>query len=223
MPSFGSQTRRIATAFLGFLFLLSAVFAPFGTIAWTYEYNVDQVNPDDPQLAGMLGWAEGTSSCYYESDECELAYVVKDDSPRIVSDTTYRAARGFGPENRLIIFSDSNTAFYQPNITHYENDTTRVSLRQVSNATALELVSTPFRNSPRGVRRVVEKGTVRTNRPLTGFAYWDETKAIIAHDGAYYRQGGVKYRGTQKGVAEFFRLVALVVGAVLCFHTGRME
>ena len=223
MFAFGPQSRRFAIALIGVLFLLAAVFAPFGTIAWTYEYNAVPVTADDPQLAGLLGWVDETAFCSPNSAECELAYRVKDDGPRVVSDATYHAASGFSAGTELIIFRDSDTPFCRTHITYYRNDTMRVSLTQVSNATALELASTPSRDVPRGVQRVVAEGTVRPADPLTGVAYLDETHAIVAHGGSYYRQGAFTYRGTMKGVAEIFRLAALAVGAVLCFHAGRIE
>ena len=221
MPS-TPRVRRTVTALLGVVLLASTVFAPVGAVAWVYEYDVDRVAADDPHLASILGWPEKTASCSREFDACALAYRVRDGGPQVVSRAAYDAAYGVSAEKRLLIFRHADPAFYRPNVTHYENDTARVALEPVSNATALALASTPAHRFPSGVQRAVSAGRVRTDRPLTGFALWDHTHAVVAHDGAYFRQDSFTYRGPMKGVADLLRLVVLVIGATLCYGAGRM-
>ena len=221
MPSTTPRVRRTVAASLGVVLLTATVFAPFGTVVWTYEYDVERVGPDDPNLASILAWPDTTAGCSREYDACALAYRVRDDGPRVVSDTTYRAAYGFDPEKRLVIFRDADPTFYRTNVTRYENDTARVTLRPVTNATALRLASTPADRFPRGVQRVVREGRVRSDRPLTGFALWDHTHAVVAHDGAYYVQDSFTYRGSMKHVVHLLRLGALAVGTALCYWVGR--
>ncbi|MCT9097252.1 hypothetical protein [Haloarchaeobius sp. HME9146] len=222
MPSEDSRIYPIATVSLGVLLLATAVFAPIGSIAWTYEYNAEPVPPDEPNLTGRLAWIDEAAVCGPSTPACVLGYRVRDGGPRVVSDETYRAARGFDSETELVIFYEHDPAFYQPTVRHYENDTTRVSLRSVSNATALDLVSTPARHISPGVQRLVEEGTVRTATPLDGYSYWSRTHAVVAHDGRYYSQGRYRYRGTHSGAAENLRLAALAGGAALCFIGGRI-
>ena len=221
MPSTIPRVRRTVAASLGVVLLAAAVLTPFGTVVWTYEYDVERVVPDDPGLASTLAWPDTTAGCSRTHDACALAYRVRDDGPRVVSDEAYRAAYGFGPEKRLVIFRDADPAFYRTNVTYYENDTARISLRPVTNATALRLASTPADRFPRGVQRVVREGRVRSAYPLTGFALWDHTHTIVAYGGVYYVQDSFTYRGSMKHVVELLRLGVIAVGAALCYWVGR--
>lgn len=222
IPSINPQVRRAIGLSVGLLLLTATVLAPFGTLAWTYEYDVARVAPDDPQLASLLAWPDKTATCYPDTDGCELAYTVRDEGPHVVSDTKYRAATGFSADTRLIIFPKAHHVFYKPTSTRHENDSTHVALELVSNATALNLASTPVNRFPGGVQRLIAEEHVRTNHPLTGMSLWEQTHAIVAHDGMYYRRGSFTYRGTMRGVADLLRLAVLVIGAALCYHAGRI-
>lgn len=223
MPSFALKSRRFVLASLGFVLVVTAAFAPLGSIAWTYEYSAEQVTPDDSQLSAILYWADTTAFCKPDPNECELAYSVKNDGPRVVSEETYLDAHGFSPQTALVMFHDAAPAFYKPNVTHFQNETTKVDLIPVSNATALELASTPASRYPRGVERVIEGGTVHTNRPLAGFPLWEHTQAVIAHDGEYYTVGPFSYRGWMQNIADLLQLVILAAGVALCYHAGHID
>jgi hypothetical protein len=108
-------------------------------------------------------------------------------------------------------------------VTPTGSDTARVNLEAVSNATALELASTPASNFPVGVERLVERGKLRTSRPLSGYALWEYTDAIVAHEGKHYDQHRFRYRGTMQWTANIFRVLTLAAGAVVVYYAGRME
>jgi len=223
MPFDSPQVRRAVTALVGLLLLAATVFAPLGTLAWSHEYTVEQVKSDDPQLGETLAWTEQATSCYAENEACELFYSLKDNESQVVADTTYRAAQGGDQETELIIFPNSTQKFYQLQLTPYENESIRVDLTSISDTTALELASTPSSDYPQGVQNLVEKGQVRTDEQLSGYALWSHTRDIIAHDGTYYRQDSFTYRGPMFGGTDFHRLVILAVGAALCYRAGRVE
>ncbi|KDS91989.1 hypothetical protein FK85_12630 [Halorubrum saccharovorum] len=218
----GPRARRTVAASLGVLILVAAVFAPLGSIAWSHKYTVEEVEPDDPQLSITLSWTDRITSCYEEDGSCDLHYRLKDNESRIVSNTTYRAALGIDPETKVVNFPEPTNQFYRLQFRPYDNGTARVGLERVSNATALELVSTPSMNYPDGVRTLVEEGEVRTNDELSGYALWTHTKDVIAHDGAYYRQGANSYRGSTVPIVPGLRLVFLTLGAALCYRAGRI-
>ncbi|WP_256392747.1 hypothetical protein [Natronoarchaeum rubrum] len=223
MPFESPRVRRAVTASLGVLLLAATVFAPLGTIAWSHQYTVEQVEPDDPQLGETLAWVDQATSCYPENDACELFYSLKDTESRVVTDSTYHAAQGDDQKTRLVIFPDSTQEFYRLQLNPYENESIRIGLTPISNATALEQASTPSGYYPRGVQNLVEEGQIRTNEQLSGYALWSHTRDIIAHDNAYYRQDSFTYRGSVFGGTDFHRLVLLAVGAVLCYRAGRIK
>jgi len=223
MPFDSPRSRRVATVSLGALLLAATVFAPFGSIVWSHEYTVEEVEPDDPQLAGTLAWPDQATTCYAENDDCDLFYRLKDNESRTVTDTTYRATGGIDPETELVIFPDSTRQFYQLQLNPHENDTIRVGLTPVSNATALELASTPSSSYPQGVQNLVENGRIHTDEQLPGYALWSHTRDVIAHDDAYYRQDSLTYRGPVFGGPDVLRLITLAVGAALCYRAGRIE
>jgi len=223
MPSDSPRARRVATVSVGILLLAATVLAPLGSIAWSHEYTVEEVEPDDPQLAGTLAWPDRTTSCYAEYDGCDLLYSLKDNGSRTVTDTAYGDAQGIDFETELVIFPDSTRQFYQLRSSPYENDTIEVGLTPVSNATALELASTPSSSYPRGVRNLVENSRIRTDEQLPGYALWSHTRDVIAHDDAYYRQDSFTYRGPVFGGPDVLRLITLAVGAALCYRAGRIE
>lgn len=225
MASVDPKTRRALVLSAGVLFIAASVFVTFGAVSWTHEYNAARVSPDDPHLAGLLTWSETTVSCGSPTDACDLAHRLRTEDSRVVSDSTYRAARGFSDDTRLVIIENATPVFYQPITTHYENDSTRVALKPVSNATALELASIPADRYPAGVQRLLENGQVRSTHPLHGWELWVHTEAILAHDGTYYRQDAFRYRGRvyTRRLVDVLRLITLAIGAGLCYHAGRIE
>ncbi|WP_042662196.1 hypothetical protein [Haloferax sp. ATB1] len=204
---------------VGVILVAAAVFAPWGSILWTYEYRAEQVTPSDEHLAEVVGVADSTAAC---ADTCDLAETVSADGPRVVSDATYRASYAFDSEHRLVVLRDRDGPFYRPNITRYENDTVRVDLAPVSNATALELASTPAWRFPSAVERVAESGSVRSGHDLAGMARWEETNAIIAYDGGYARYAGHTGRGGMDGATVFPRVWLAAAGALCCYYAGRL-
>jgi len=223
MPFDSPRARRAVTALVGVLLLAATVLAPIGTIAWSNEYTVEQVESEDSQLGESLSLTDQATSCYAEIDACELFYSLKDNESQVVSDTTYRAAQGGYQETQLVIFPEATPEFYQLQLTPYENESIRVGLTPISNTTALELASTPSIDYPQDVQNLVEKGQVRTDEQLAGYALWDHTRDIISHENAYYQLGSATFRGPVFGGTDVHRLILLAVGAALCYRAGRVE
>lgn len=217
MVSIGPWTRRTSVFSIGFLLLVAAVFAPFGTVGWTYKYEVTQVTADGPHLESRLGWPETTATCH--PTDCGLAHAVREEGSRVVSDATYRNTTEFSHEKRLVIFRDADPAFYRMNTTPVDNGGVRVGLEPVSNTTALDLASTTSSRYPSGVRRLISAEIVHTARPLNGIALWEHTDAILAHDGKHYDLGRVTYRTTV--LDDVLRFIALALGVALCYYAGR--
>ncbi|MCO8265990.1 hypothetical protein NKF06_05185 [Haloferax sp. AB510] len=207
------------TALVGVILLTAAVFAPWGSIIWSYEYRAEQVTPSDDHLAERLGLVDSTATCI---DACDLAEDVSADGPRVVSDATYRASYAFDSKHRLVVFQERNGPFYRPNITRYENDTVRVDLAPVSNATALELASTPAWRFPSAVERVAESGSVRAGHDLAGMALWKETQAIVAYDGGYAQYAGHTGRSGMDSATVIPRVGLAAAGALCCYYAGRL-
>ncbi|ELZ91493.1 hypothetical protein C440_14304 [Haloferax mucosum ATCC BAA-1512] len=220
MPSLDPPQRRFVVLTLGIAVLFAVVFAPLGSVFWTYEYTAEPIEPTNSKLDGWLFWPEKTVSCM---GHCSLASAVKDDGPRVVSDSTYEGANAFDREKTLVVFPNGGHAFYRPNATHYENGTVRVALTPVSNATALELASTPAREFPRGVRRIVREGTVRTSHQLIGTKVWRHTDAVVSYEGSYYRGYETTDRESTGGLLFMLRVILLTVGASICYWAGRID
>ncbi|AFK18800.1 hypothetical protein E6P09_08450 [Haloferax mediterranei ATCC 33500] len=220
MPSLDPPQQRLVLLSLGTTVLLAAVFAPLGTALWTYEYTAEPVEPTTAGLDGWLSWPEKTAMC---AGSCTLAPTVRDGGPRVVSAPTYEGANAFDREKTLVVFPNDDHAFYRPNATHYENGTVRVALTPVSNATALELASTPAREFPRGVQRIVREGTVRTGRPLVGTEFWKRTDAVVSYDGSYYRDYVATDRESMNGARFVVRMALLSIGVGLCYWAGRID
>lgn len=215
--------RRTATILLGVFLLAAAVFAPLGAIAWSHEYTVEQVEPDDPQLNERIASTNHATSCYAEYDVCDLANSLRDNDSRIVTDTTYRASHGIDRQTEVVVFPDSDSSFYRLQLIPYENETAKVSLTPISNTTALELTSRLSMYYPPGVQKLVEKGQIRTDERPRGYELWSQTNDIIVHDGEYYRQGSVTTRDPMFGNTDVYRLILLVIGAALCYRAGRTK
>ncbi|ELZ85684.1 hypothetical protein C453_07703 [Haloferax elongans ATCC BAA-1513] len=220
MPSLDPPQRRLIVLSLGAAVLFAAIFAPIGSVFWTYEYTADTIEPTDPDLDSWLYWPEKTVSCV---SHCRLASTVKEGGPRVVPSSTYWNAKEFDREYTLIVFPDSDPAFYKPNVTHYENSTVRVALTPVSNATALELASTPASDFPQGVQRIVREGTVHTSRQLTGIDRWGRTRAIVSDDGTYYHHHNRTSRRSMEGAPFMVRMALFFTGVGLCYWAGRID
>ncbi|WP_396613091.1 hypothetical protein ACH9L7_07450 [Haloferax sp. S1W] len=220
MPSLDPPQQRLILLSLGTAVLFAVVFAPLGSVFWTYEYTVEPIEPTTAGLDGWLSWPEKTAMC---AGSCTLAPTVRDDGPRVVSESTYSGANAFDREKTLVVFPNNDHAFYRPNATHYENDTVRVALTPVSNATALKLASTPASDLPRGVQRIVREGTVRTSRPLIGTEFWKRTDAVVSYDGSYYRDYVATDRENMNGAMFMVRITLLFTGVGLCYWAGRID
>ncbi|WP_435097321.1 hypothetical protein [Halarchaeum sp. P4] len=221
MPSFSPRTRRLALGALGAALLLAAVFAPVQStaVAYTHQYDVETVSADRPNLADVLEIPERTADCSRE--QCPLAHEAVTNGSQVVHEVRYERAYALDGGFALVIFEGRDRPFYRTNITHYDNNSVGVALEPVSNATALDLASTSARHYPAATQRLLERGRVRTDHALAGYALWTHTHAILAYEGDHYRQSFFEYRGSADSVEAFVRLFLLLSGALLCYAAGR--
>lgn len=205
---------------LGVLLVFAAAFAPMGTIAPTYRYEVVEVSPDS-EGAAELTRTDQVLTCPHSDPPCHVVSRVRANGSLVVDGVDAERTPGFGHRYRVVYFPKDGD-FYRPHYEHLDNGSERLRLEAISNRSAMELVALDATAFPREFQRLFERGTVRTSEPIAGWKYWAYRDGLVEYEGRFYRQGRFTYWEARSYWDEYLQVITTIAGIALLLY-GRTK